>query len=98
MRRANVRFGSTADIEQCSTHVCFIPESGHSPTRLGCPFCATCGHRRPTTLHLQATLAASPASRNRGLAIAVAKYEGRSITPRGSDMLWRVGSWPYNSP
>src|SRR5262249_5885576 len=28
---ANVRFGSLADISQCNRHVCFTPESGHSP-------------------------------------------------------------------
>src|SRR5262249_40768430 len=42
---ADVCFGSGADIQQCQSNVRYSPESGHPPTRLGCPFCAKSGHR-----------------------------------------------------
>jgi hypothetical protein len=38
--RANVRFGSKADIAAYSINVCFTPESGHRLGKLACPLCA----------------------------------------------------------
>src|SRR6516225_12463350 len=42
---ANVRFGSLADIDPFTSHVCFTPESGHWLSLSECPLCANNGHR-----------------------------------------------------
>ena len=55
--RANVRFGSLADITARSRHVRFTPNSGHSSDELACPFCASNRHpenrKRGTDRNLQ---------------------------------------------
>jgi hypothetical protein len=42
---ANVRFGSTADIEAPSPDVRFTRKSGHCRATVGCPLCAISRHR-----------------------------------------------------
>src|SRR5215475_5986638 len=37
--------GQERTFQQCQSNVRYSPESGHPPTRLGCPFCAKSGHR-----------------------------------------------------
>ena len=39
-----VRFGSLADIVERPRHVCFTPNSGHSPVQVGSPKSANNGH------------------------------------------------------
>ena len=46
--RADVRFGSKADICNAKKHVRFTPNSGHVQCNSACPLCANSGH--PTTL------------------------------------------------
>jgi hypothetical protein len=41
----DVRFGSKADVTPLDCDVRFAPESGHSPTRSGCPLWARSRHR-----------------------------------------------------
>jgi hypothetical protein len=45
-RRADVRFGSKADIRAAKRHVRFTPESGHSQRQYQCPLWAKSGHWR----------------------------------------------------
>jgi hypothetical protein len=50
--RANVRFGSKADIALGPCHVRFSPESGHHSARWRCLLCATFGHTRSFVVRL----------------------------------------------
>jgi len=42
--RANVRFGSKADVRAAKSHVRFTPESGHVQCSSRCPLRAKSGH------------------------------------------------------
>ena len=46
--RANVRFGSSADIPRCEAHVRFAPNSGHRRAGAPCPLSAKPGSERVT--------------------------------------------------
>jgi hypothetical protein len=47
LKSADVRFGSKADICSASTHVHFIPESGHGSVKLGEKGMGRTGRRPP---------------------------------------------------
>jgi len=53
-RKADVRYGSQADMAQSNSDVCFASESGHSPTRSGCLLWARSGHQRRYSITLSA--------------------------------------------
>jgi hypothetical protein len=63
----HVRFGSKADISQCSHHVGFAPESGHSETTFHGGVDKAWGNKRHRDRHIDVTNTATVALSDDGV-------------------------------